>query len=667
MQAPRTTPDRTPRRPGRRRAGTLAAAALGLTSVLSGCDRVADTVGGPDPAPVVEDLAAALSAGDVTTVAWAGDSGEEVQALLDAVVGGLGEVTPVVTAGEVVEDGTDATATLTWSWPLVEPAPAAEGAESGSEEPQPWTYDSEVGLVQRDDAWLVAWEPRLVEPTLGEDEVLDATPVAPARGDLVGAGGQVLVTDRPVTRFGIDRSQFRDAAQALPAARALARLVGVDVASYVARVEAAGEEAFVEAITYRQLEVPTRVGRDYRSITGVLAVADSLPLAPTREFAAPILGTVGPVTAEMVEEDPAVYAPGDEAGLSGLQARYDAQLRGTPGVVVNATPADSGAMVRNRGERELFRLDEVDGTDLRLSLDRDLQSSAERLLADVGPGSAIVALRPSTGAVLAAANGPGSDGLNFATFGQAAPGSTFKIVSSLALLRSGLTPASTVPCTTSVVVDGRRFTNYSDYPAGATGEVPLRTAVANSCNTAFISQRDRLGDTDLADAAATLGLGVDHDLGFPAYFGSIEPPTTETGAAADLIGQGTVLASPLTMASVVGTVAAGELTLPWLLDDVRATPSGDVDPLSAQEAGALRGMLRAVVTEGSGSALADVPGPPVIAKTGTAEFERDGRVLTHAWMVAAQGDLAVAVYVDEGQSGSVTAGPLLEGFLRAAR
>ena len=74
-----------------------------------------------------------------------------------------------------------------------------------------------------------------------------------------------------------------------------------------------------------------------------------------------------------------------------------------------------------------------------------------------------------------------------------------------------------------------------------------------------------------------------------------------------------------------------------------------------------------MVTSGSGALLADVPGPPVIAKTGTAEFDQDGRRLTHAWMVAAQGDLAVAVFVDVGQSGSGTAGPILEAFLRAAR
>jgi cell division protein FtsI/penicillin-binding protein 2 len=72
-----------------------------------------------------------------------------------------------------------------------------------------------------------------------------------------------------------------------------------------------------------------------------------------------------------------------------------------------------------------------------------------------------------------------------------------------------------------------------------------------------------------------------------------------------------------------------------------------------------------VVTEGSGRGLADVPGPPVLAKTGTAEFGSDGH--THVWMTAAQGDLAVAVFVEVGESGSQTSGPLLESFLRTAR
>ena len=144
-------------------------------------------------------------------------------------------------------------------------------------------------------------------------------------------------------------------------------------------------------------------------------------------------------------------------------------------------------------------------------------------------------------------------------------------------------------------------------------------------------------------------------------------PESETEAAADLIGQGGILASPMAMATVMSSIQAGHTVVPRLVRSVEVSVPAEATPLTPGEADALRGMLRGVVTSGSGRGLLDVPGPPVIAKTGTAEFERDGKVRTHAWMVAAQGDLAVAVYVDEGASGSGTAGPVLEQFLRKAR
>ena len=204
----------------------------------------------------------------------------------------------------------------------------------------------------------------------------------------------------------------------------------------------------------------------------------------------PLLGRVGPVTAEMVEEDPERYAAGDVVGVSGLELRYDDQLIGSDGVVVDAIASDGK-------ERELFRVDAVDGDPLATTMDAELQLTAERLLADVGPAAALVAVRPSDGAILAAANGPGTAGANIATFGQAAPGSTFKTVSTLALLRAGLRPDDLVDCPASVVVDGRSFENYDDYPPGGLGRIPLRSALANSCNTAFIGEHRRLGRTDL--------------------------------------------------------------------------------------------------------------------------------------------------------------------------
>lgn len=623
-------------------------AVLLMTGLLSSCDQVADQLADPEPDQAAADLATGLAGGDLAQVVFTDATAAEATASYSSVVEGLGDVEPTVTV-EDVADATDgaSTATLAWSWPV--------GA-------QPWTYTTEAPLELVDDEWRVAWSPALVEPSLAEGEVLDTTTIAARRGDITGDGGQTLVTLRPVVRLGVDRSAVPKA-QAVEAARGLARVVDIDAASYADEVAKAGDAAFVEAITYRREDVPAAAARLAEQDPAVLAIQDEQPLAPTREFAAPILGTVGEVTAEMVKDEPEKYAAGDQAGLSGLQSRYDDLLQGEPGVVVSAV-TDAGE--EGEAERELFRVDARTGGTLELTLDPDLQLAAEGLLADVRPASALVAIRPSTGAILAAANGPGTDGYNMATFGQFAPGSTFKTVTSLALLRAGLTPDTRVPCTSTIVVDGKRFKNYSDYPSGATGRIPLRSAVANSCNTAFISQTDRLGGTGLYDAAVSLGMGLDHDLGFPAFLGSVKAAGSETEAAANTIGQGTVLASPMVMATVIASVQRGSLVIPQLVPSVEVSAPDGAQPLSAAEAKALKGMLRGVVTDGSGRALADLPGPAAIAKTGTAEFGSDP-VRTHAWMIAAQGDLAVAVFVEVGESGSRTAGPILKEFLRAAR
>jgi cell division protein FtsI/penicillin-binding protein 2 len=532
---------------------------------------------------------------------------------------------------------------------------------AGNEEP--WTYQTTARLTRGvDDGWKVRLDPTLVYTDLKPGEQLRLTSVSARRADILGAGDTPLVTEREVERFGVDKAQVLEPVQ-VAAARALARLVDIDPAGYVARVRAAGPKAFVDAIVLRTADAQRVLKRGAADIKGVGVVRDTLPLAPTREFARPILGTVGPVTAEMVQSSNGAYRTGDEAGLSGLEARYDERLRGTPGAVVEAVDA--------RGEgRQVFSVQPAPGDPLVTTLDRDLQSAAELELSDVRPASALVAVQPSTGNVLAAASGPGSGGLSTATVGRYAPGSTFKVVSSLALLRAGVTPASPVSCPPTTVVDGKTFKNYDDYPAGGTGRIPLSTAVANSCNTAFITERDTVTQAALADAAASLGLGVDHDLGFPAYLGEV-PATdaeagSETGHAASLIGQGRVTASPLAMASVAASVAKGGVVVPRLLADQTPDAPAPAQPLTPTEAEQLRGLMRGVVTRGSGSFLAGLPGAPVLAKTGTAEFGSKQPLQTHAWMIAVHGDLAVAVFVDVGESGSRTAGPILEQFLRRA-
>jgi cell division protein FtsI/penicillin-binding protein 2 len=156
-----------------------------------------------------------------------------------------------------------------------------------------------------------------------------------------------------------------------------------------------------------------------------------------------------------------------------------------------------------------------------------------------------------------------------------------------------------------------------------------------------------------------------------------------------MIGQGKVLLSPLAAAVMAGSVAKGAPVSPQLVLNPNAgtvDPAADATPapestptmsapppaetpetpVTAAEAAALADMMRAVVTSGHAGFLADVPGAPVGAKTGTAEFGNDDPPKTHAWIVATQGDLAVAVFVEDGGLGATTSGPLLKEFLTAA-
>jgi cell division protein FtsI/penicillin-binding protein 2 len=152
-------------------------------------------------------------------------------------------------------------------------------------------------------------------------------------------------------------------------------------------------------------------------------------------------------------------------------------------------------------------------------------------------------------------------------------------------------------------------------------------------------------------------------VGFPSFFGSVPQDKSATGQAAALIGQGKVQVSPLAMASVAASVAAGKTVLPRLVSDKEVSPKAQ--PLTSAEARQLREMMGAVVAEGSGRFLGSLQPPSVIAKTGTAEYGTADPPKTHAWMIAARGDMAVAVFVGDGDSGSKTAGPLLQKYLKA--
>lgn len=625
----------------RRRAALMVTLILvTLSSAVAGCSLMAGD--GADEA--ADRLASSLSALTLDGVELTSESDRE---RFEAAVDGMGDVTVAVSVAEVDTGDATATVSLSWTWEL---------------DKRDWRYTTTATLRDSLGVWELDWEPETLAPGLRSGERLDHERSLGNRGRILGAGGTPLVTDRPVLRYGLDKSQVRRARWDRRAV-AVARALGVDATSYRDEVRAYGDQAFVEAIVLRPEDAATQVSPSYARIPGAAVLEDEIPLAPTRSFASAVLGSVGPATAEIIKDSGGAVDEGREVGLSGLQARYDEQLRATPGTRVSAVRVDGS-------ERTLFGTRGRDGRDLRTTIDPDLQIRAEQALADYvresGPDSALVALRPSTGEVLAVANGPANEGFNAATTGQYPPGSTFKVVSALALLRSGMHIGDPVLCPSTTTVDGRSFKNYDDYPSGRLGAISFTTAVANSCNTALIDERERLDEATLTEAAAALGLGVDHDLGFSAYFGQAPPAEGETERAANLIGQGKILASPMAMAAVAASAVVGRTVLPVLLPEHEVVQQMPSRPLAEGEAQRLRALMRAVVTEGSGGFLADLPGD-VGAKTGTAEYGEpaaDGSLPTHTWMIAFRDDLAVAVFVETGVSGSQTAGPILKAFLR---
>ncbi|MGN6694254.1 MAG: penicillin-binding transpeptidase domain-containing protein, partial [Aquihabitans sp.] len=292
-------------------------------------------------------------------------------------------------------------------------------------------------------------------------------------------------------------------------------------------------------------------------------------------------------------------------------------------------------------------------------LDPKVQAAADEVMATAPKPAALVAIRASTGDVLAVSNGPeGADGSNRALVGKYPPGSTFKLASGLTLLENGLTPETTVDCPATIVV-GKEFSNAE---GEVLGSVPFSKDFADSCNTAFVGQSRNITVQQLADTAAKLGYR-DLDLGVPVAGGSVPNDANETEHAADMIGQGKVEASPFAVALASASVASGRSVNPRLIidpDEPDPKLGEKLDPTAVE---ALRGLMRGVVTDGTGSALQGIPGGDVAGKTGTAEFGNEDPPETHAWFTGFQGDVAFAVLVEGGGFGGEVAAPLAAQFL----
>ncbi len=615
--------------------------------------------------PGMKDGDPASEAADAFAVAWVDgklsdvafvDTNGDVNARSLAITAGLGsgaagkpakvEVTsltevPPATGAKDPARRVDATMAVTWQ---IDPT-------------RTWTYDTSAQLVEVEGSgeaktrWLVDWSPAVVHPGLQDGDTLQTVRLPAARGEILGPDGKPLVGQRPVVVVGIQPGATVDRAAT---AQQVAGLVGVDSAALVQRVQAGSDTDLISVITLRE-EDAAGVRAQLDAIPGVVLQDDELPLAPTRNFARALIGTTGPATAEIAAKSDGRITEGDLTGLSGLQASQDEALAGQAGLSIRLAPADGSG----REPAVLKDFPTKAGESITITLDPNVQAAADEVMANAPNPAALVAIRASTGDVLAVSNGPaGADGYNRAMVGKYPPGSTFKIASTLALLENGLTPETVVDCPATLVV-GKEFSNAE---GEVLGKVPFSKDFADSCNTAFVGQSRNISVDQLADTAQKLGYR-DLDIGTPLAGGSVPTEANETEHAADMIGQGQVEASPFAVALASASVASGRSVNPRLIidpDEPDPKLGEELDPAAIK---ALQGLMRGVVTDGTGTALADVPGGDVAGKTGTAEFGTESPPQTHAWFTGYQGDIAFAVLVEDGGFGGQVAAPLAAQFL----
>ena len=515
----------------------------------------------------------------------------------------------------------------------------------------PITIRPTLHLVQRSGHWLVAWSPATIAPPLRAGDQLAVTTTWPARAPITGAGGAPLTTQAQLVTIGVEGNLVKDATSvtsALVAAGATAQQAGSAITAAKAHPTFFEPVFTVPQARYEQLK-PTLY-----PIPGTAFASSAAPRGITPGLTAGTVGTLGPVTAQELRSLGAAYSAQSVVGQTGLEAAAERQLAGAPTATVMVVTA-KGANVAT-----LATLPGHPGRAVQTTIGPNVQRAAEAALAGEKKSAALVAVNAQTGAVLAAANA-NAGGFDQGLDGAFPPGSTFKVITSAALISHGLSPSSAASCPATATADGEVFHN-----AEGEGQVSdLLHAFAESCNTAFIGLATKnLAPPDFPATAALFRLGTAPQMGLAAYAGSVPKPSDEADLAATSIGQGRVLTSPLNMAMVAAAADTGTVRAPRLVvgapDDTAAAQQ-----LPAAVVTDLHQMMAQVVTSGTAAGQGLPAG--TFGKTGTAEYGTGTPLKTDAWLIGFRGNIAFAVLVvNSGGDGGPTDGPIAAKFLRGA-
>jgi penicillin-binding protein 2 len=547
---------------------------------------------------------------------------------------------------------------------------------------------------------------------LAEANRIRKIPVLAPRGRLFDREGRLLVDNYPSVSCYLIREQVKDLNVDLPLIAQGLHIPVDQIQGTLRRFQMApkyqpiplkqditpDEQAFIEAHRNELPELET--------------LDEQRRLYPRDGFAAHLIGYVGEISEDDLNKSKyAFYQPGDVVGKSGVEATYDALLRGEDGsrdVIVNSHGKEIGHLGQTLAKP---------GQDLKLTIDLDIQMAAEKALE--GKVGAIVAMDPHTGEILALASRPTFDPnqfsvrltksywneilnnpdhplLNKAIQAQLAPGSTFKIIMSVAGLEENVAQTMRVQCSGGASFYGHFFACDKRH-----GMVDINNAIPWSCDTFYYTLANKLGIDTIARYATSLGISQKTGIDLPDEVSGTMPSTAwkmknfhEKWYAGEVIsvgiGQGAVTVTPLQLARALGGIASGGVLRrphvvftdevpPEELSAIHDTFPGSGDktvPLTPENWQIITDAMAAATTSGT-AAAAHLEGIDFAGKTGTAQVVNHsagatslgtGNARANAWFVGMtprrNPDIVVAVLWEHGGWGAGSA-PLAAQVINA--
>jgi penicillin-binding protein 2 len=537
-----------------------------------------------------------------------------------------------------------------------------------------------------------------------------SVPILAPRGDILDREGRTIVTTYPSFSALLLRDQLRDLnADSEKIAEGL-HIPAEEIRERVRRYQLARKPAY-EPIIIKDDITPDEHAfieshKDEFPELEVLMVHRRL--YPKNGFMAHLIGYVGEVSEDMLSSPKYdLYERGDIVGQSGIEAQYNDLLMGKNGsrrVLVDSKGKEVG---RERTEPATV------GKPLKLTIDNDIQIAAEQAME--GYNGAVVAMDPRTGEILAMVSRPIFDPndfsvrisrdewnhlvtdpahplMNKAIQAQLPPGSTFKIIMSVAGLQEGIAQKLRVNCTGVTMFYGHPYHCWVFKEHHSHGEVDISKGIYQSCDTFFYTLAERLGIEKIAKWAMMLGIGKKTGIDLPNEVSGVMPSEEwkirnfhEKWYAGEVIsvgiGQGAVAVTPIQLARAIGAITTGgtlvrphvvaEDQLPPDYKNVSADGSPAVThvPIDPQNWMTITEAMAGVVSPIGTAFAAHLQGVDFAGKTGSAqvvsnEFRKSKAGASsiykdNGWFVGVtprrNPEIVVALLIEQGEHGPIAA------------